>query len=175
MNSFSKNILIKKFGNIDFRFKDVRHISYSNRDDEALKDVAAFLDVQWVNVTPMMFRKHFEVFPFFSDFAFFVFTPALISCSSQDFSTVHLSIDIFLHTLLEHSDLEVLNALNIKRWQQFSTSQLEIITSWIKQFNKNSLGFFSCDEINKYLERLDKLIYQAGEFEKRMQVASTIG
>lgn len=167
MNLYNSNVLQNEFGYLDFRFYNVRQISYSNYDNEALKDALAFVDVPWVNVTPMMFRKHFEVFPFFSNFAFFVYTPALIRCSLQDFGMTHLCVEVFLNTLIEHHDLQVLNAINLEKWRQFSNAHLKIIVSWIKDFNDDFSDFLIRDKINEFLERLDRLTHQAGEFEKR--------
>ena len=155
------------FGYERFTFRDIRQISYSNHDVESLEDALAFVGIPWTDITPLMLKKHFEAFSFFTNFAFLVYAPALISCSLQDANTTHLSIEVFLNTLLETKDLQALNTLNSERWRQFSRSQLELIASWINDSNAEFLKYFERDEIAKFSKCLAELVHQATEFEKQ--------
>lgn len=166
MDLITQRRLEESFGHEDFTFVNIRHVSYSNNDNEALKDVSAFTGIPWTDVTPTMLKKRFEVFAFFSNFAFFIFTPALIRSSLQNVEMTHLSVAVFLNTLIEHRDLPTLNQVNAERWRQFSKNQLELIVSWIKGFDGDFLIFFERGEIDNFLDCLDTLVLRASEFER---------
>ncbi len=167
------SVVVREFGCESFSFKYLRQVVDSDFDDEAFDETSSFVGIHWTDVSPDLFRKNFSVFSYFSDFAFFLYTPALIRCSLEDAEKSHLAVETFLNCLGDKESKHIQNFYE-RRWRQFSIIHLNLLISWLADSGGDFLRFFDQSEIERSISHLNELVRRAHDVENRWRRLASV-